>query len=174
MNARAQDTALEKKVLVVYYSLSGNTARVAKHLATLLDADIEVLRDADHGAGWLGALKASMNAWRRKPGKIDSPCHDPSRYELTLIGTPVWAWQVTPAVRAYLQLMAGRMRNLAVFVTSGNTDVGRIAPSIESIAARKAIASAGFNAMELKDQTTYDRKIATFMQAIQAFLSSFR
>lgn len=33
-----------RKILVVYYSLSGNTARVAREIARLGQADIEALR----------------------------------------------------------------------------------------------------------------------------------
>ena len=35
------------KILVVYYSLSGNTGRVARDIARLTRADVEVLRDLD-------------------------------------------------------------------------------------------------------------------------------
>jgi hypothetical protein len=79
---------------------------------------------------------------------------------------------MTPAVRAYLQLMSGRARNVAFFVTSGNTDIMKIAPSMETLANRKAISLTGFNANELRDQNTYKQKISAFTHAIQEFLSS--
>lgn len=160
------DKSAERHVLVVCYSLTGNTARVARDLAVQLGADIESLQDKEHGVGFLGQLGAAFDAWRKAPGRIGTIQRDPSQYAITVVGTPVWVWQMTPAVRAYLQSTRGKIRNVAFFITSGDTGVEKIAPSLEALAGRKAVASAGFNARELADAVTYQRKISAFADAI--------
>lgn len=55
-----------KQVLVVYYSLSGNTARVASDLAARLGADLESI-DANSHIGCANSLKwrSSSSLFRR-------------------------------------------------------------------------------------------------------------
>jgi menaquinone-dependent protoporphyrinogen IX oxidase len=155
-----------KPVLVVYYSRTGNTARVARDLAGRLDAHIEIIQDQSHGSGILGKFVAAFDAWRRAPARIGALRRDPAEYALTIVGTPVWAGQMTPAVRSYLEQTSSRLQSLAVFVTSGDTHVEKIQPSLEAAASRKAIVSAGFNARELGDTAAYQRKLLTFVEDV--------
>jgi hypothetical protein len=155
-----------KRVLIVYYSLTGNTARVARDLAARLDADIESIQDKDHKAGFLGQLVGAFDAWRKTPATIEPIQRDPAGYESILVGTPVWAGQMTPAIRAYLRSTSGKLRNAAFFITSADTDVAKIAPSLEAVAGLRAIASAGFNSRELGDAVAYEGKLATFVAQI--------
>jgi flavodoxin len=151
------------KTLVVYYSLTGNTARVAHDIAKRTGADIESLRDREHGAGFFRYIKDCFDALRNKTARITPLSRDPADYDLTVIGTPVWVGRMTPAVRAYLQQTRGRFGRVAFFVTSGNTDVARVRPTLEAAAQTQAIASVGFSGPELKDESVYESKLATFL-----------
>jgi hypothetical protein len=161
-----------KKVLVVYFSHSGNTARVARDLAARLDADVEALQDLQEGSGWLNTLRAAGRAWRKRPAGIRPPQHDPADYALTVIGTPVWAWQMTPAVRGYLQQVGRGLREVAFFVTSGNTDISRVGPTLAVLAGREAIASTGFNERELHSGELYLQKLEAFAREISSALGA--
>lgn len=163
-----------KSVLVAYYSLTGNTARVGRDLAARLGADLESIQDKGHGIGVMGQFTAAFDAWRRAPARISPLQQDPAQYALTVIGTPVWTWQMTPAVRAYLKQVRGRVQNVAFFVTSGDTDVQKILPSLEAEAGQKAVASAGFSARELNEPATYEAKLAALVQQITSAVSSAR
>jgi hypothetical protein len=151
------------KILVAYYSLSGNTARVAHDIAARLGADIESIRDPGHGVGFIGYLKDSLDALRGVPAKIGPLAKNPRDYSLTIVGTPVWAGRLTPAVRSYLKQTQGRLGKVAFFSTSGNTDVAKIVPVIELLADTRLIASVGFNARELSTPGAYDAKLAGFL-----------
>ena len=163
-----------KQVLVVYYSLTGNTARVARDLGTRLDADIESIQDKGHGLGALGQLTAAFDAWRKAPAKIETLQHNPAEYAITVVGSPVWTWQMTPAVRAYLKETSGKINNAVFFVTSGDTEIGKILPSLEAAARQKAVASAGFNAEELAEAATYESKLTAFADQIARAAGSAR
>lgn len=157
-----------RRALVVCYSRTGNTARVAQALAEHLDADVEVLHDALRTAGWSGYARALFAALRQQPGRIDTPRFDPADYDVTIIGTPVWWWRMTPAVRAYLALQRQQFRATAFFVTSGDTDIAKLLPSLERLAGRQAVASVGFSARELADRATYDRKLLAFEETVRS------
>jgi hypothetical protein len=153
----------------VYYSLGGNTARVARDIARMTRADVEVLhdRDREHGVGYLGYVKAAIDALRERPATLGDLTRDPRNYSLTVIGTPVWAGRMTPAVRAYLQRFKGDLPRVAFFVTSGNTDASKIVLPMERIVGHKADAFAGFNAADLADPHKYEARVGAFVQALR-------
>jgi menaquinone-dependent protoporphyrinogen IX oxidase len=156
-----------RDVLVVYYSLTGNTARVARDLARRTRADIESLRDGDHGTGAWGYVKAAIDALRGKSARLGPLAHTPRNYRLVLVGTPTWVGRITPAVRAYLERHAGDLTNVAFFSTSGGTDVARLVPELEKVAGRHAVSSVGFSAPELADPTAYEAKLGAFLRGLQ-------
>lgn len=155
-----------KQVLVVYFSLTGNTARVARDVAARLGADIESIEDKGHGRNLFGQITAAFDAWRRAPARIGALQHDPADYALTVIATPVWAGQMTPAIRAFLTQTSGRIHKVACFITSGDTDIAKVSPSLEAAAGQRAVALTGFTAAELGEAATYENKLATFVGEI--------
>lgn len=159
-----------QRALVVYYSRTGNTARVAQEIARRVDADLEEIREATDRRGFLGYLRAGYDSMREVASDIAEPRRDPGIYALLIVGSPVWGWRMTPAVRSYLRKTRGRGGAVAFFVTSGDTDVARIAPPMEDAAGQKAIATAGFNAKELADAARFESKIGQFVSALRSAL----
>lgn len=157
----------KRDVLIVYYSLTGNTARVARDLASRLDADLESLKDPRHGDGLWGQVQAGYDAWRNRTVQLGPLQRDPSEYALTIVGTPIWAWRMAPAVRTYLQQMRGRFVSFAYFCTSGDTEAARVRSAFESTAGVQAIALAGFNHFELTDASIYERKLSNFVRELE-------
>jgi len=156
-----------RKFLVVYYSRTGNTARVARAVATRLKADVEQIGDKTDRHGLLGYLRAAFEARRAIAAEISPPMTDPAEYAVTIIGSPVWAWNIAPAVRAYLQSNRGRLRAMACFVTSGDTDAARVVPEMERVAQLPALALTGLNARELRDAAACEGKLDAFVSALQ-------
>lgn len=167
-----RSTKRRPRILVAYYSLTGHTARVAKDLAQRLDADIEGIEDRKPRAGTIGHLMAAFDAWRKAPARIEPVQHDPSRYAVTVVGTPVWAGQMTPAIRAYLQTVQHKCHAIVLFATSGDTDVARIQPSVEREAAREMVSAMGFSARDFDDPARYEEKLAALEAAVRSAVES--
>jgi hypothetical protein len=157
----------DKSILVAYYSLTGNTERVAQDIAARLNAELERISDKKNRSGFWGYLRAAFDSMRESPAEIADIRKDPGNYALIVVGTPVWAGKMTPAVRAYLRMTRGALNEVAFFTTSGDTDPGRIVPIMETLAGRKAIASAGLNARDLKSGALGEGKISAFVGSIQ-------
>ena len=158
-----------RKILVVYYSLSGNTARVAREIARLGQADIEALRDFDRDLplSFFGYVKAAIDALRSKPARLASVACNPRDYALVVIGTPVWAGRMTPAIRAYLERFKNDLGRVAFFVTTGNTKASEVVLPMEGIVGHKAAAFVGFDAADLADQRACNDRIAGFLRAVR-------
>ena len=105
------------KTLVVFYSRTGVTRTVAQALAGQLQADIEELHDRKKRAGALGFIVGGKDACLKRLTEIDPPVKDPAAYDLVVIGTPVWADTMAPAVRTYLSQRVQSLRNVAFFCT---------------------------------------------------------
>lgn len=155
-----------KKILVAYYSKTGNTERVAKDIALRLGADLEKIIDKKNRKGLLGYIFGGRDATKKRLTKIEDIQKDPQNYDLIILGTPVWGWNATPAACTYLDKIRGRIKNAAYFITSGNTEPEKIVPYLEELAQKKAIASVGFASQELKDNKTYEEKLKAFLEII--------
>ncbi len=111
------------KALVVYYSLSGDTRKIAEKLASKLDCDIEEIVDKTKRSGFIGFIKSGYQAYRRKIVSIEKPAENPADYDIVILGTPVWAGTITPAVRTYITANADSIEKVAFFCSiAGNKD----------------------------------------------------
>jgi flavodoxin len=156
-----------KRILVVHYSLSGNTERVAEHLAKRLAAESEKIGDLGNRRGPLGYLRAALDSIRERPARITEPGKNPHDYDLTIVGTPVWAGKITPAVRTYLRMNRDRFNDVAFFTTSGSTPAEQVIPAMERLAGRQAVAFAGFNYFDLKTDVLFDQRITEFLEGLR-------
>ena len=111
--------AEQMKPLIIFYSYSGNTKRIAEALATAESADIAEVTDVNKPgklkaftAGCLAAMRG--RAWPIQP--LTSALTD---YERLILLSPVWASNPPPAFNALLeQLPDGK--SISVKMVSGS------------------------------------------------------
>lgn len=84
-----------KKVLVAYFSWSGNTKVVAGYIARKLNADtFEIVREKQYPTGYepcTEEAKAELNTRPAIKGKVENMAD----YDVVFIGVPVW-WYTAP------------------------------------------------------------------------------
>lgn len=110
-----------KKAMILYYSRTGTTKKVAERLANDLDADIEEVVDMKSRAGPLGYVTAGRDAMKKRLTNLEPLKSDVSKYDLVVIGTPIWAWTMTPAIRTLLTEQGKNLKNVAFFCTMGGS-----------------------------------------------------
>jgi len=125
------------KTLVVFYSRSGTTKRVAQEVAKALNADIDELIDKKSRKGILGFLRAGYDATRGKTTEIEFE-KDPYDYDLVIVGTPIWNGRVTPAIRTYLLWNREKIKNAAFFSTCAGRP-GKCPEQMEELWGKKPI-----------------------------------
>ncbi len=109
------------KTLIIYYSRTGTTKKVAEALAAELKCDIEEIFDTKDRNGVMGFIMAGKDSSTKALTRIKEMRSDPSRYELVIIGTPVWGWNVSTPIRTYLSANKASLRKVAFFCTQGST-----------------------------------------------------
>ncbi len=107
------------KVLIVYYTRTGNTAKVAQELATELGADVERVEEKRDKAGLMGAIRSGKNLFLNKLADIESPKKDPSQYDIVVIGTPILLNQMSLPIRAYITRFKHKFKSVAFFCVGG-------------------------------------------------------
>ncbi|MFX1429766.1 MAG: flavodoxin family protein [Promethearchaeota archaeon] len=114
-----------KKVLVVYYSLTGNTKMIAQAIAESTNSDILELKPvkelkADSGMKYFwGGYQATMKI---KP-KLEHFDKNPLDYDIIFLGTPVWAWTYSPPIRSFLSKFDFKGKKIALWTTSEGNGV---------------------------------------------------
>lgn len=103
--------------LVAYYSMSGNTRRIADEIRNATGADIEEIGEIKPRGGVTGAIRALLDALTRRTPPILVADHDPAEYDLLVIGGPVWAGRMASPVRTYAKRYGARATHVAFFCT---------------------------------------------------------
>ena len=157
------------KILVVYYSRSGRTRRVAKALAGRLNSSFEEIVETRGRDGFLGYLRSIIEARRKQSADIAPARNDPSTFDLVVIGTPVWAWSVSSPVRAYLAANKNRLPEVAFFCTLGGKGSETAFAQMQSIVGKPPRATCAITGRE-----AYGPKLATFAEALRTPASTAR
>lgn len=127
------------KTLVVFYSRTGHTRRVAQALAARLDADIEEIREARNPHHVLHAVRLTIEALFGRESPIRLPQKDPRSYDLVVVGTPVWAGSLPSPVRTYLAIERARLESTAFFCTHKGSGAQRVFRQMRALLTRSPL-----------------------------------
>jgi menaquinone-dependent protoporphyrinogen IX oxidase len=153
---------------VTYYSRDGHTRRVAQDIASQLQADLEELADQTNRRGLMGWLFGGRDAMKKKDTVIGKVSRNPAEYDLVIVGTPVWAWAMTPAVRAYLAQFKGQFKDLAYIVTSGNANPDRIVKTMDELSGKPARGFVSLVQRDFGNEQVYRDKLTAFVSLIRS------
>jgi len=154
------------KTLVVFYSRTGVTRKLAGRLAEGLHAEVEEIVDTKDRSGALGWLGAGRDAVLRRSTNIQQPVHDPAEFDLVLVGTPVWAGTMACAVRAWLERFAGRLPQTAFFVTARSKFADGALRHMAALSGREPVATLAMTQKAVLKDTEPDR-IASFIRQLR-------
>jgi flavodoxin len=109
------------KVLVVYYSLDGNTRLMAAHIASATGAAQLELKPADPvpDRGFRKYLWGGKQVLMGAAPELEPLAVDPAAYDVLFIGTPVWAGSHAPALRTFLRDVSLAGKTIALFCCHG-------------------------------------------------------
>jgi len=155
------------KTLVVYYSRTGVTKKVAEQIAGALGADVEELSDTKKRGGPLGFASAAKDAMLKKCVPIGSVRNNAADYDLVVVGTPVWANTMCSAVRTYLTEHGREIRRAAFFCTTHSSGIEEANQQMQALAGCQTVATAGFRQKHVKKDTYID-ELDAFLNAINA------
>ena len=119
-----------KKILVAYFSASGETARLAKTIADVTGGDLfEILPEAPYTAADLDWTDRNSRSTRERDPKcrpaVASTCENMADYDTVYVGFPIW-WYVAPTIiNTFLEAYDLSGKHVVPFATSGGSDMGK-------------------------------------------------
>ena len=105
------------KILVVYYSRSGNTEIMARELAKGLDADIAHIEEKSYTLDFEGWNNARKHASSHEETEISPTSIDLQQYELILVGSPIWLFRPAPPLWTFVRNNSFTDKKLVLFNT---------------------------------------------------------
>lgn len=153
------------KALVVYYSRTGRTRLLAQKIASALHATVEELVAVTDHQGVGGYLRAAVEGRFQHAAPLIPPQHDPDRFDLVVIGTPIWAGGVSSPVRSYLRQHVPALRRVAFFCTMMQRGCETAFRQMQQIAVRVPLARLAVTDHQLAQMTADD----SVDEAVRAF-----
>ncbi|HMA68323.1 MAG TPA: flavodoxin [Candidatus Mcinerneyibacterium sp.] len=147
--------------LVVYYSRSGRTEIVAEHISNRLDCDVCEIFDTKKREGIIGWLKSGKDAFQHNKTDIKYDI-DPDKYDFLIVGSPVWAGDITPAIRTFLDEVKKEDKKFAFFTTFGGSR-GKAFDTMKELT-EKPIAKLGLKTKEVMDDEILSENINSFIK----------
>ena len=141
------------KTLLVYYSRTGNTRKIANTISESIECDIEEIVEKDKRKGIIGYLKSGYQASRGKAEHIEDSKYKISNYDLLIIGTPVWAGKMSVPVRTYLKKNMNKIPLLACFCTTNRSGLENTIEDMGNYVNTTPLASFGVKSSDIKNGT---------------------
>jgi len=156
---------MQKKTLVVYYSNSGNTRKAAEYIAKAMDAEADAVETTAFGRGFWNYLKRGWYSLRKVLVPIKPTAYDPSKFDLVIVGAPVWAGHVANPIRSYLAEYSASLPKVAFFVTLGGSGAAGALRDMREIS--------GLNPLAELEISEKDRKTNKDVSKMNDYISHF-
>ncbi len=145
------------KGLIVYFSRTGRTRRVAEAIQALTGFDLDEIREAKGRGGPIGWLKSGMESTRKMLPRIEALQHDQASYDLVVIGTPIWAANMSSPVRAYITKHGPDIKKAALFCTGDGDKPEKAFAPITELLGKEPIVTMGLIGEEREGETATQR-----------------
>lgn len=108
-----------KNILIVYFSYNGNTRKLANHIHKMVGGDIIEIQMVNP---YLTDSKSLENQVLKEQDEeyrpdIKTKVEDIESYDVILIGSPIWWFQVAPPVKTFLKKVDLRGKKIGLFTT---------------------------------------------------------
>jgi flavodoxin len=107
------------KILMLYYSRTGNTKMACEALQKALNAQLVEVKDLTDRSGSWGGLTGMLNTLFNMETGIDPEHPDISGCSNIILASPLWAGKFAPAIRTLIARNKFDGKNIAI-LTTGN------------------------------------------------------
>ena len=126
------------KQLVAYFSAGGVTAQIAKRLASATGADLFEISPVDpytdKDIKWTNPLaRCNKEKIGRKDVPISGKIENLDDYDVIYVGFPIWYYSAPNIIVTFLKSYDFSGKKIALFATSGGSDIGKTAEKIKPL-----------------------------------------
>jgi flavodoxin len=154
------------KILVVYFSRTGFTRTVAEQIAQASGADLEPIKELRSRRGVGGYLRSLVQSAMHRDVSIRPTVHKPADYDLVVIGTPIWGFNVASPVRAYAKKYRNQFKRVALFCTYGGSGQAKVLEDLEQLCGKPVTLTLAVTTAQVQ-RGQYDEPLAEFVASLQ-------
>lgn len=151
------------KSLVVYYSRTNITEKLAKSIASKTDSDIEEIIPKVNYQGKLGYARGGKHAMQEKIIDLETLKYDPEDYDMVYLGTPVWVSKAANPLISYIKQNEGKFTNVKFFATAGSGGFDSTFEQMEKYASVKPQKTLALTTKEVK-KDLFEEKLSQFLE----------
>lgn len=151
------------KALVVYYSRTNITEKLAGEIAENANADLEKVTTTVSYSGKIGYARAGKDAMREKEVEIGSLKYDPADYDTVYIGTPVWASRPATPIISYIKQNKDKLKNVKFFATAGKSGFDETFSKMQKHLGKEPQKTLALTTKEVKDNA-FREKLTAFLE----------
>jgi flavodoxin len=154
------------KILIAFHTRTAYTRRVAEAIARRIDADLDEITVTRERPGPLGYARCALEAMAEVATSIQLPERNPAQYDLVVIGTPVWSWNLSSPMRTYVLEERRRFPRVAFFCTMGSSGSERVFAELAKLCGKTPVATLSVSDPEI--DSGYLKKLEAFVRALKS------
>lgn len=126
-------------MLVACFSATGNTEGIARHIQTVLDADLyEIVPEEPYTREDLNYSNSDCRANREQNDPdarpaISGTLENPGNYDVVFLGYPIWWGQAPKIIHTFLESYDFTGETIVPFCTSGSSGIGGSLSDIQAL-----------------------------------------
>ena len=105
-------------ILILYYSLTGNTKACCEALQQELAADVIEIKDLNNRSGKWGFFKTAIGSLFGRHTKIEPENPDMSPYPYIILASPIWTGKLSMATRTLIDKNSFEGKKVIIFTTT--------------------------------------------------------
>lgn len=155
------------KILILYYSRTSTTKKVAEYFSQKLWADLEEIQDTKDRKGAMWYILSGRDAIKKNLTLLKDLKSDISSYDLVVIWWPIWWWNISTPIRTFCHQYKDVLKNnVAYFCTMwGSWDITAF-KEMELITWKTPISTFSFVTQEVQ-KGTFTEKADLFLEKIR-------
>jgi flavodoxin len=155
------------RCLIVYYSLTGTTRKLAEYASKELGADLAEVRAPRYRPGLFVFYRGSSDSWRGRLPSIEVSGQPPEGYDFVLLMAPVWAGHASPPIRAYLAKNRGKFKRAGLVLTCGNRCPASAFDEMAALSGIKPEIALTLREREIKSSAYMPPALASFLTSLK-------
>lgn len=155
------------KILVVVYSYTGTSRRLAQLLCSQLGWPLGEIVEVRTRAGATGTLRCVADSLLRRRPLIRYAGPDPGDFEAVVLVSPIWAYRLAGPMRSFVADSRADLRRFAVASVMGSRGAPNAVAEVSDLLGRPPLLDAAFTAREVDDGSCAGR-LQAFGRALQA------
>lgn len=154
------------KVLVVTYSLTGTSRRLAQQLCSQQAWPMGEIREARTRKGMSGMLRCLLDSWLKRTPEVAYAGPPPIAFDTVVLVSPIWAYRLAGPMRSFVSSRQKQLPDVALISVMGGAGAQQAEAEVVGLLGRPLILSTSFKQKEVQARACTDH-LKAFASALE-------